>query len=759
MERKTRRAGVLLGTAAVVACLAAGITALVTGSGERARLRSERDQARASAAILQKQARDAENRTRRARSQAAELIGFFTSGLREEMFAIGRADLLEASARRAEAYFEALPPDEIDADSDQTHARMLILRGWSHHMRGALKESQGAFAKAIELLESHIPDPAKADPEHVDTLAHALNESTLPLLQDEQLDASEAANQRALELYQILAEREPDAPAWKHGAAASYFGLADAAMRRRDYPAAEDHFSDAFQNVSSARQQLPDDENYLSLEMISLGTRGQARLRQGKDEAAEKDTEAAAALAERLIELQPTRRKWRREHATLLNNFGSMLDDRGDHQQAIEFLERARGIRKELNAFDPNNASWRFELANSERNRAINAINSGDLVVGWEATESCLSHLEILLRQKPNHADWHLGLKGTVKAISQAFRESDDAESSARIYERIARLFSELAEKDPESRETQWDRQAQVLKIAAERRRDVGNHESSLSHRQKVLQIRQRLEALQPDEIERRYQRAVAHSNLALGHQRLGQWQAALSQYQTAYASYLEVPEGHSKRDTYLGIEQRAIREMMIKTGQLAQPPAVIGMDSEWTYWDQMHAPIDRWMDASIDASTWKTGSGEFGYGDDDEKTLLGSEGSRPLAVYFRRSFTLDDPASVTSIHFLLLRDDGAVIYLNGQEVARDLMPEGPIAHDTRATEFIPTNVENEPIWIDASIDPSMLKAGENVLAVSIHQVDPESSDISFDLAMFFNAPAIDPLEGFEAEEVETDLP
>jgi hypothetical protein len=79
--------------------------------------------------------------------------------------------------------------------------------------------------------------------------------------------------------------------------------------------------------------------------------------------------------------------------------------------------------------------------------------------------------------------------------------------------------------------------------------------------------------------------------------------------------------------------------------------------------------------------------------------------------------------------------DDGAVIYLNGVEIARTNMPPGPILSNT-----IPTvTVGNATL---TSVQPvagagTNLVEGLNVLAVQVHNAaTPTSSDLVFALAL-----------------------
>jgi hypothetical protein len=80
------------------------------------------------------------------------------------------------------------------------------------------------------------------------------------------------------------------------------------------------------------------------------------------------------------------------------------------------------------------------------------------------------------------------------------------------------------------------------------------------------------------------------------------------------------------------------------------------------------------------------------------------------------------------------VRDDGAVVYLNGVEVFRSNMPTGTITNTTRASGAVNGNAERQ--WFTGTINPALLVAGNNVIAVEVHQNDPTSSDVSFNFEL-----------------------
>jgi len=161
----------------------------------------------------------------------------------------------------------------------------------------------------------------------------------------------------------------------------------------------------------------------------------------------------------------------------------------------------------------------------------------------------------------------------------------------------------------------------------------------------------------------------------------------------------------------------------------------LVSSGSNWLYLDNGTDQGTGWRNPSFDDSSWDEGPAQFGYGDGDEATVV-SYGPDPdnkyITTYFRHTFEANDVNQFTAITLKLLRDDGAVIYLNGTEIARcDNMPEGTIDYLTTALTWI----EGET-FIEFSVDPNLLVDGNNVIAVEVHQCSGTSSDISFDLEL-----------------------
>ena len=79
-----------------------------------------------------------------------------------------------------------------------------------------------------------------------------------------------------------------------------------------------------------------------------------------------------------------------------------------------------------------------------------------------------------------------------------------------------------------------------------------------------------------------------------------------------------------------------------------------------------------------------------------------------------------------------VLRDDGVVLYLNGEEILRDNMPDGPVTSETTAAR--PVSGQGESHFIRFVVPATGLTSGENVIAAEVHQSGATSSDLGFDL-------------------------
>jgi len=162
----------------------------------------------------------------------------------------------------------------------------------------------------------------------------------------------------------------------------------------------------------------------------------------------------------------------------------------------------------------------------------------------------------------------------------------------------------------------------------------------------------------------------------------------------------------------------------------------IIPPGSVWKYNDGGTDPGASWVLPGYDDSSWSQGEAELGYGDNDEATVVGygpHSSDRYITTWFRKPFEVTREQLQEGRFFIhLLKDDGAVVYLNGTEIARANIPCGEIAAGTLAETGISGTTEE--VFITWRIDPALLNEGSNLIAAEVHQNAASSSDLSFDL-------------------------
>jgi len=89
-----------------------------------------------------------------------------------------------------------------------------------------------------------------------------------------------------------------------------------------------------------------------------------------------------------------------------------------------------------------------------------------------------------------------------------------------------------------------------------------------------------------------------------------------------------------------------------------------------------------------------------------------------------------------------LLRDDGAIVYLNDVEIYRSNMPGGIVHESTPAVLAVGGGEENR--FFQFGVWPYYLEQGSNTIAVEVHQAPGAIDDCSFDLTLLGNLP-LDP--------------
>lgn len=147
-------------------------------------------------------------------------------------------------------------------------------------------------------------------------------------------------------------------------------------------------------------------------------------------------------------------------------------------------------------------------------------------------------------------------------------------------------------------------------------------------------------------------------------------------------------------------------------------------------YYNSATPPASNWAAVGFSDPTWPLGKMSFGH----QESTRTDVGLPQQTVYFRCSFFFDATKHTADQVSVSARvDDGAVLYLNGQEFARTNMPQGPINHQTSASSVDSWDGQRVQTW---TVDRGQIRSGWNHYAAEVHQSGNatwRSSDLTFD--------------------------
>ncbi|MEN9700486.1 MAG: hypothetical protein RLZZ301_1684, partial [Bacteroidota bacterium] len=166
--------------------------------------------------------------------------------------------------------------------------------------------------------------------------------------------------------------------------------------------------------------------------------------------------------------------------------------------------------------------------------------------------------------------------------------------------------------------------------------------------------------------------------------------------------------------------------------GQTIQWETVVYDSTTWNYRVPDASTPASWYQANFDASSWANGIGGFGFGDNDDNTVIPTNSA---SVYIRKNFQILDVSSIQAFVLNMDYDDGFVAYLNGVEIARNGIAPGipnfnslaSISHEAKLYQ----NQQPDQFVFNALQVQTLLHSGNNILAVEVHNQTTNSADFS----------------------------
>ena len=181
------------------------------------------------------------------------------------------------------------------------------------------------------------------------------------------------------------------------------------------------------------------------------------------------------------------------------------------------------------------------------------------------------------------------------------------------------------------------------------------------------------------------------------------------------------------------------IEAITIRTNRLTT--TLIYGGSDWKFSDTGQDLGTGWTQLNYDDSLWSHGIARLGYGDPlgaivATPVSFGTNASnKHITTYFRRPFVVPADAGISNLNFRLTCVDGAVVWLNGQEVFRtNLHAVGAVVYTNLALSSV-TGDFSYKFYPTNAVVPR-LSPGTNLVAVEIHKRSVTNSTLGFDMEL-----------------------
>jgi len=157
----------------------------------------------------------------------------------------------------------------------------------------------------------------------------------------------------------------------------------------------------------------------------------------------------------------------------------------------------------------------------------------------------------------------------------------------------------------------------------------------------------------------------------------------------------------------------------------------IIASGDDWKYLVPATEPTTNWRLSTFDDTGWKTGKSGFGMSDNDDATLV----TVTKSILLRKKITITNLTTIKQLVLHMDYDDGFVAYLNGVEIARaQMLDKGVLPRfDEKASGLHEALIfqGQAPEMFVISNPALVLKSGENILSIQVHNNDIASSDLS----------------------------
>ncbi|MBL37086.1 MAG: hypothetical protein CMP07_01630 [Xanthomonadales bacterium] len=298
---------------------------------------------------------DAERR----QQQAEALVEFMLGDLKTELGKVGRLDALDAAAREAEAYFSALPENELDDEALAGRAKAYIAIGEIHFDRMEWEQALATYGKALETnraLNRRNPE----SPAFLYGLAQSEFWVGYVHLESGDPAAAEPFFRLYLDHSRALLDFDAENPDWVMEVSYGHSNLAGVYERTGRLEDAIHHAAEGVRWNRKAAALAPDDPYYRGELAGALDWLSRSQMRSGQLPASAETRLEARRIYAGMLASNPGDRLTQQRLAASLRGEAWAVHYLGDHARALALLNESLDHFIAVSRHDPTNELWAF---------------------------------------------------------------------------------------------------------------------------------------------------------------------------------------------------------------------------------------------------------------------------------------------------------------------------------------------------------------------------------------------------------------
>lgn len=396
----------------------------------------------------------------------------------------------------------------------------------------------------------------------------------LPLLRSAELRVTEGDHAGAATLFEDVLTLQPDWPAALDG---RFWFLVARADRAASHGTATESRQHAEAAVAVAERLVALEPGNAAWQRdLSVG-----RLRVGAALVAAGDSAAALrayrdglTIAGRLAAADPRDVESQRDLSVGHERVGNVLAAQGEAGAALEAYRAAFAIRQRLAVSDAANLQWQRDLSVSHNKLGGMLAAQGDPAAALREYRSGLAIAERLAAANPGDAEAQRDLAVSHNRVGGVLASLGDQAAALRAYRDSLEIAERLAASDPANAQWQRDRSIGHERVghALAAQGDTAAAKEALAAYRSALAIHERVAATDPGNAEWQRDLAVLHSTVGSALAAMGDSAAALTEYRadlTISARLAALDPGNAQWQRDLAVSHNQVGDVLAGRGEL----------------------------------------------------------------------------------------------------------------------------------------------------------------------------------------------